>query len=310
MPDFGIMRGFNEKLFGDKLVAGQLPTQLGLIGSRATFEGLLDIYPNAAAAYSLRQLTAAYTNSAIKVRRSSDNTETNIGFSFSGDLDTTALLAFTGTGALDNGFITTWYDQSGNGKNATQTTAINQPQIVSAGSVLLQNGKPTAKFDGANDFLQSPNTVVVNGLSNLHFYTVVQTVDTSLQGEMKCIYHFPETGAWGQVFLALSQNLINARFGTSQVNNNLTPSITSSTSLRLLTTYKNSTTDLIDVNNTNVLTATGKLSTIANTDSFFNLGKGTISFANANISEFVFYSTNQMSNNSAINTNIKNFYSI
>ena len=33
MPDFGIFRGFNEKLFGDKLVAGQLPTQLGLIGS-------------------------------------------------------------------------------------------------------------------------------------------------------------------------------------------------------------------------------------------------------------------------------------
>jgi hypothetical protein len=28
------MRGFNEKLFGDKLVAGQLPTQLGLIGSQ------------------------------------------------------------------------------------------------------------------------------------------------------------------------------------------------------------------------------------------------------------------------------------
>ena len=33
MPDFGIFRGFSEKLFGDKLVAGQLPTQLGLIGS-------------------------------------------------------------------------------------------------------------------------------------------------------------------------------------------------------------------------------------------------------------------------------------
>ena len=33
MPDFGIFRGFNEKLFGDKLYAGQLPTQLGLIGS-------------------------------------------------------------------------------------------------------------------------------------------------------------------------------------------------------------------------------------------------------------------------------------
>ena len=33
MPDFGIFRGFNEKLFGDKLVAGQLPTELGFIGS-------------------------------------------------------------------------------------------------------------------------------------------------------------------------------------------------------------------------------------------------------------------------------------
>ena len=33
MPDFGIFRGFNDKLFGDKLYAGQLPTQLGTIGS-------------------------------------------------------------------------------------------------------------------------------------------------------------------------------------------------------------------------------------------------------------------------------------
>jgi hypothetical protein len=33
MPDFGIFRGFNDKLFGDKLVAGQLPINLGLIGS-------------------------------------------------------------------------------------------------------------------------------------------------------------------------------------------------------------------------------------------------------------------------------------
>ena len=38
MPDFGIMRGFNDKLFGDKLVAGQLPTQLGVIGSQEVFD--------------------------------------------------------------------------------------------------------------------------------------------------------------------------------------------------------------------------------------------------------------------------------
>jgi hypothetical protein len=33
MPDFGIFRGFNDKLFGDKLVAGQLPINLGMVAS-------------------------------------------------------------------------------------------------------------------------------------------------------------------------------------------------------------------------------------------------------------------------------------
>ena len=38
MPDFGIFRGFNSKLFSDKLYAGQLPTQLGTIGSKLAYD--------------------------------------------------------------------------------------------------------------------------------------------------------------------------------------------------------------------------------------------------------------------------------
>ena len=38
MPDFGIFRGFGSKLFSDKLYAGQLPTQLGAIGSVSLFD--------------------------------------------------------------------------------------------------------------------------------------------------------------------------------------------------------------------------------------------------------------------------------
>ena len=106
---------------------------------------LLDLYPSAAAAYSVRKLRTAYTGSAIRVRRSSDNTETDIGFS-SGNLDTTALTSFcSGT----DGFVTTWYDQSTGGNNLTQTTAANQPQIVSSGSVITNlGGKPCCQFDG------------------------------------------------------------------------------------------------------------------------------------------------------------------
>ena len=65
---------------------------------------LLDLYPSAAAAYSVRLLRSAYSGSAIRVRRSSDNTEQDIGFS-GGNLDTSALTSFCGSG---NGFVTTW----------------------------------------------------------------------------------------------------------------------------------------------------------------------------------------------------------
>lgn len=110
---------------------------------------LLDLYPSAAAAYSLRKLRSAYTGSAIRVRRSSDNTEQNIGF-VNNELDTSSLTSFcSGT----NGFVTTWYDQSGNGYDATQSTAANQPQIVSSGSVIQVNNKPSLFLDGTNDSL-------------------------------------------------------------------------------------------------------------------------------------------------------------
>lgn len=95
------------------------------------------------AAYSLRLLKSTYSgNPAIRVRRSSDNTETNIGFTNSGDLDETALLAFTGS---SDGFVTTWYDQSGNNNHAINTNTAAQPQLVFAGVVNKMNNKPAIK---------------------------------------------------------------------------------------------------------------------------------------------------------------------
>jgi len=96
------------------------------------FTGLLDTYSGAAAAYSLRLLDSTYSGNAIKVRRASDNAEQDIAFS-NNELDTATLETFaSGTDA----FVTTWYDQSGNGVNATQATASAQPKIVSAGTSL------------------------------------------------------------------------------------------------------------------------------------------------------------------------------
>ncbi len=103
-----------------------------------------------AGAFSVRRLRTAYTGSAIRVRRSSDNVELDIGFTGAGDLDTTALLAHTGA---NSGFITTWYDQSGNSRNVTQATNASQPLIVNAGVVNLINSRPYMAFDGTAQHL-------------------------------------------------------------------------------------------------------------------------------------------------------------
>lgn len=92
------------------------------------FVGALDAYlTNLIAVYSINdKLVASYNGSAVRVRRSSDNTLTDIGFLGNGDFDAASYLAFIGAG---NGFAHTVYDQSGNGRHQVQATAAAQPQI-------------------------------------------------------------------------------------------------------------------------------------------------------------------------------------
>jgi hypothetical protein len=106
-------------------------------GSVCTYP--LDTISTPGAAYSIRRLRTAYTGPLLRVRRSSDNAEQDIGFSSSGcgDLDTAALTTFVGG---NSAFIRTWYDQSGNGRNISQTTSANQPRLVNAGTLEVTSG--------------------------------------------------------------------------------------------------------------------------------------------------------------------------
>jgi hypothetical protein len=82
------------------------------------------------------------------VRRSSDNTTDT----FSEEQILSGALA-SWVGAGNNGFIKTFYDQSGNSVNLTQSTNASQPQIVSSGSLLLDGSNPSIFLDGTNDEL-------------------------------------------------------------------------------------------------------------------------------------------------------------
>lgn len=81
----------------------------------------------ASVAYSVRKLSSTYAGYALRIRRSSDNAAQDIGFTAGGHLDTISLKTFVGSG---NGFITTWYDQSGNNINLTQATTSQQPVLL------------------------------------------------------------------------------------------------------------------------------------------------------------------------------------
>jgi len=120
-------------------------------------------YEGLAAAYSLRRVSSSYTGDGIEVRRDWDNESGSFGFDANGDLDTVSLLTFvTGSAGTGSGFVQTWYDQSGNGRHATQTATGSQPLIVSSGSLITENSKPVIQFD-LNSFIPTPidgNTVL------------------------------------------------------------------------------------------------------------------------------------------------------
>ena len=131
-----------------------LGSTIGKSSAVDTFTSLLDTYSGAAGAYSLRLLSSTYSGNAINVRRASDNTEQDIGF-VNNVLDTSSLETFcSGT----DGFVTTWYDQSGNANerhNMSESTSEGQPKIVSNGSYLGY-----IDFNGVVRTLNSPFEMV------------------------------------------------------------------------------------------------------------------------------------------------------
>lgn len=88
----------------------------------------LDAISTPTGAYGLQRLRTAYaTNKLIRLRRASDSTEVDIGFTAPGDIDLTA--ANTHCNATTC-FVVTWYDQSGGARDITQATAGNQPSFI------------------------------------------------------------------------------------------------------------------------------------------------------------------------------------
>ena len=120
-------------------------------------------YPNALCIYSLRTLSYPPV-AAVRIRRDNDNTEQDFTPAqiINGSLESFC----TGT----DGRVAKWYDQSGNGNDAVQTTASKQPILVSSGTLLRDEGKPVIKpYDGNSDLILG-----VSALANFHGFFLVR----------------------------------------------------------------------------------------------------------------------------------------
>ena len=262
---------------------------------------LLDTYSGAAVAYSLRKLRSGYSGSAIRVRRSSDNTEQDIGFT-NNELDTTSLTSFVGA---NDGYITTIYDQSGNSNNLTQATASNQGVIVSSGTINTVNSKPCINL--------SASPVYYEALSSLSGNSKSFFMATKNNGADSGFYHnlfiisssVSTTGNFCQLYSSNASSSLVLNFSVAGLDINTSQAWTSQSLLSGIKSESGSSSSLYK-NGTSIGTGTGTQSLESN----LFLNRYANNYANQQLQEFVIYDTDETTNRTGIETNINNFYSI
>jgi len=273
----------------------------------SSFVGLLDLYPNAEAAYSLRKLKADYTGDAIKVRKTVAGVTTNqdIGFDSNGDLDTASLLSFVGAG--NDGFVHTWYDQSGNGNDVTQNSGSLQVRIVNNGVVDTKNNKPAlVKTTGDSRFERAALSIYDSfGFSNFS----VHTNDQSSTGGIILSTSIVETV--GLRILADTRTK-KRNFVLTQVGN---PTVLSDLSKQyfqgeqvLLSSFCDNSGNISGFDNSNIGGTDTILSGFTN-NKFYIGGHTSVNFIGS-FQEFVVYPDSQLPNRLEIETNINNYYNV
>jgi hypothetical protein len=269
-------------------------------------------------------LDVTYTGDCIRVRRASDNTEQDIGFDGNGDLDTSALTSFcTGT----NCFIRTWYDQSGQGNNFTQTTTASQPKIYdSSTGVLKRNLVPAPDFDGSDDSMtQAVNLGIHKNVGYAHIYTV-HASDTSTTQTV----YFAATGdnanAKSRINVA-KLNTNKANGGGRRLDADSSASVTSTGNLNNSTQYLHTaefdfaTSDLRQYINGSVDGSTTSFQTdgnTSNTDSSNSTGAaitlgslgGTANRFDGGIQALIIYSADKSANRAAITSALNNYFNV
>lgn len=131
--------------------------------------------------YALRKVKDNYRGFGIKVRRT-DGALADIGFTYSGYLDTQTLLNFVGA---SDGFVSTWYDQSGNKNHISQADPDRQPRIIKTGVIETVSGQPAIRFSSLQLTCLDSNIKanVLSPATGLSYYAVIYQDKMSFEGD-------------------------------------------------------------------------------------------------------------------------------
>lgn len=275
---------------------------------------LLDSFPNATAAYSLRKLDKDYTGNAITVRKVNGDTS-NIGFS-QNYLDTVSLKSFCGETSSDTCWVRTWFDQSGNTRNVRQTTNASQPQILRGGVIFYINGEPALRFDGVNDFLPGPTSNILTASNPaLSVFSVAQkSARTETSNNAAALLAFGDLTPQRLYLIRVVVNELIRIYIESNSQTRFPTSATNWSSSQFLYSHIDDGTNLNAYqNNTQVLTNETTTIGTFGADYGYNIGKtqddATGHWIGA-LQELIFYLSSQSTDRITIQNNINRFYSI
>jgi len=295
---------------------------------------LLDSFPGAHSAYSLRKLDKDYSGNVLVVQRDNGDT-TAVGF-VGNFLDTASMKTFCGTGAGDSCRVRIWYDQSGNGRIQRQDTAARQPLVMTNGAINYIGGRVAIDFN-TSQFLQAQTATDWNFLHQAGKYFnfgVVKAFNVADPNTSGTVWATRNAGAIaGSLFVFDDRASLPAN---NRLNHTITNTAPAVVALNAFDNAVNANTVFLHTVfgdagnataaqrsgvavNANSFTQNNTSTLAASTDNAahpLHLGVGRsaagviTSFFTGQIFEQIFYASDETSNRTAINTNINNFYLI
>jgi len=118
-------------------------------GAADPFVGELDHLDNLYSIGADKRVLKAWAGATHRLRRTSDNAEQDFAPGADGWLDIAAVLAWRNAAGAAVARVVTRYDQTGNGRHHTQSTALRQPILDFAGA------RPVTRFESASTHFHS-----------------------------------------------------------------------------------------------------------------------------------------------------------